>query len=70
VRQRTALERIIRNASERIIIHSTFVTDAGADAILPLLLQASAKGVLIDVLWGQDDVGHREQFVSGGGAAK
>jgi cardiolipin synthase A/B len=33
------------------------VTDAGAEAILPLLLQASAKGVLIDVLWGQDDVG-------------
>ena len=48
-----ALERIIRNASERIIIHSTFVTDAGADAILPLLLQASAKGVLIDVLWAR-----------------
>jgi cardiolipin synthase A/B len=53
----TALERIVRNASERVIIHSTFVTDAGAEAILPLLLQASAKGVLIDVLWGQDDVG-------------
>ena len=52
-----ALERIVRNASERVIIHSTFVTDAGAEAILPLLLQASAKGVLIDVLWGQDDVG-------------
>jgi phosphatidylserine/phosphatidylglycerophosphate/cardiolipin synthase-like enzyme len=53
----TSLERTIRNASVRVIIHSTFVTDAGAQAILPLLLHASAKGVLIDVLWGQDDIG-------------
>jgi cardiolipin synthase len=53
----TALDRVIRNASERLIIHSTFITDERAQAILPALLQAAARGVAIDVFWGQDDVG-------------
>ena len=50
------LERTIRNASERLIIHSTFLTDSRAKALLPSLLQAADKGVSIDILWGQDDV--------------
>jgi phosphatidylserine/phosphatidylglycerophosphate/cardiolipin synthase-like enzyme len=52
-----AFERLIRNASERIIIHSTFVTEQRAQATLPLLLHASTKGVRTDVFWGQDDIG-------------
>jgi cardiolipin synthase A/B len=51
-----ALDRAIRGASERLIIHSTFITDSRAQALLPALLQAAAKGVAVDILWGQDDV--------------
>lgn len=54
---KATFERTIRHATERIIIHSTFVTDAGAKAVLPLLLQAAAKGAALDILWGQDDIG-------------
>ena len=52
-----ALDRAIRNAAERLIIHSTFVTEQRALELLPALLHAAAKGVTIDILWGQDDVG-------------
>jgi cardiolipin synthase len=52
-----ALDRAIRGASERLIIHSTFISDSRAQALLPALLQAAAKGVAIDILWGQDDAG-------------
>lgn len=52
-----ALDRAIRGASERLILHSTFITEARAQAILPALLQAAGKGVTVDILWGQDDVG-------------
>lgn len=52
-----ALERTIRKATERVIIHSTFVTDDGANRILPFLLQAATKGTAIDILWGQDEIG-------------
>lgn len=54
---KAAFERLIRNATERLIIHSTFITDARAQAVLPMLLAAAAKGVSIDIFWGQDDVG-------------
>jgi cardiolipin synthase A/B len=52
-----ALERAIRNAKERIIVHSTFVTELRSRALLPALLHAAEHGVKIDLLWGQDDVG-------------
>jgi cardiolipin synthase len=54
---RVLLERMIQNVSERLIIHSTFITEARAQALLPALLNAAAKGVTIDILWGQDDAG-------------
>jgi cardiolipin synthase A/B len=54
---KTAFERLLRNATERLIIHSTFITDARAQAVMPMLLAAAAKGVSIDIFWGQDDVG-------------
>jgi cardiolipin synthase A/B len=53
----TVLERVLRTAAERIIIHSTFITENRAMALLPHLMHAAAKGVAIDILWGQDDVG-------------
>lgn len=46
---KAAFERLIRNATERLIIHSTFITDARAQAVLPMLLAAAAKGVSIDI---------------------
>ncbi len=52
-----AFERIITSAAERLIIHSTFISNDRAEAILPLLLQAAERGVKIDLLWGQDDAG-------------
>jgi len=52
-----ALERMIRNARERLLIHSTFVTEERAQALLPALLNAAREGVRIDILWGQDDIG-------------
>jgi cardiolipin synthase A/B len=52
-----ALDRAIRGASERLIIHSTFISDSRAQALLPALLQTAAKGVAVDIPWGQDDVG-------------
>ncbi|NGN45249.1 TrmB family transcriptional regulator [Mesorhizobium sp. CGMCC 1.15528] len=52
-----SLDRIISGASERVIIHSTFISDERAAAVLPLLLRAAERGVTIDVLWGQDDLG-------------
>lgn len=54
---RAILEGAIKGASERIIIHSTFITDDCVDSVLPWLFTASAKGVAIDILWGQDDIG-------------
>jgi len=50
-----ALHRIIRNASDRLIIHSTFVADQAVADVYPLLVQASSRGVRIDLMWGQDD---------------
>jgi cardiolipin synthase len=54
---RNVFERTLRHASERLIIHSTFITDVRSAALLPELLQTAAKATTIDILWGQDDVG-------------
>lgn len=51
-----SFERTIAAASERVIIHSTFISDERAAAVLPLLLRAAERGVKVDVLWGQDDL--------------
>ncbi|MCP1201044.1 phospholipase D-like domain-containing protein [Notoacmeibacter sp. MSK16QG-6] len=52
-----SFERIVSGASERVIIHSTFINSDRAKVVLPLLLRAAERGVTIDVLWGQDDLG-------------
>ena len=53
----TAFERLLRHASERVIIHSTFLTEARTTALLPALVHVAEKGAKLDILWGQDDVG-------------
>lgn len=63
-----SFERIISASSGRVIIHSTFISDDRATAVLPLLLRAAERGVKIDILWGQDDVGsstRSSQFAAG-----
>ena len=52
-----SFERIVSGASERVIIHSTFISSDRAKIVLPLLLRAAERGVTVDVLWGQDDLG-------------
>lgn len=51
---RKAIDRMIRAAKERLIIHSTFVNE-NSDQLLPALLQAAGNGARIDLLWGQAD---------------
>ena len=51
---RDFLSKTIRNARERMIIHSTFLNEH-AFAFLPDLLQAAGNGTRIDVFWGQDE---------------
>jgi phosphatidylserine/phosphatidylglycerophosphate/cardiolipin synthase-like enzyme len=52
-----AFERMVTGAGERLIIHSTFLSDERAQAVLPLLIKAAERGVRVDILWGQDDIG-------------
>jgi phosphatidylserine/phosphatidylglycerophosphate/cardiolipin synthase-like enzyme len=52
-----AFERAIRTATERVIIHSTFISEDRNKLVLPALLDAASKGARIDILWGQDDIG-------------
>lgn len=52
---REALHQAIERARHRVIIHSTFITQNGFEAIRSLLNDAVARGAIIDVLWGQDD---------------
>ncbi|RUU47474.1 hypothetical protein EOD08_06510 [Mesorhizobium sp. M6A.T.Ca.TU.002.02.2.1] len=44
----------LRNALDRVIIHSTFIT-ANIRKRLPALLQAASRGVRIDLFWGQNE---------------
>ena len=52
---RTVLERTLRQARNTVIIHSTFISEAGADSILPKLVDAASRGIKTHVLWGPDD---------------
>lgn len=45
----------IKKSRNRIIIHSTFISEDRFNAVLPLLIEAAKRGVIIDVLWGEDD---------------
>lgn len=52
-----AFERIVTGANERLIIHSTFLSEERCDKVVPLLIKAAERGARVDILWGQDDVG-------------
>ncbi|MGZ8271565.1 MAG: phospholipase D-like domain-containing protein [Methylophilus sp.] len=47
------LERLIKKATSRLIIHSTFIDTTKFISIFPLLKQAALRGVKIDILWGK-----------------
>lgn len=48
-------ERILRRASSRIVIHSTFIDPQRFRSHLPLIEAAAKKGVRVDILWGKSD---------------
>lgn len=49
------LASAIQKAASRIIIHSTFVSADGLNAVLSGLKQAANRGVRVDILWGQGE---------------
>ena len=52
---RDALEEFLGRARQEVLIHSTFVSPDGWNVTLPMLLGAAAKGVKVQVFWGQAD---------------
>lgn len=50
-----ALHDAIKRARHRLIIHSTFISDQGFAQVQPSLIAAAKRGVIIDVLWGEDE---------------
>jgi phosphatidylserine/phosphatidylglycerophosphate/cardiolipin synthase-like enzyme/DNA-binding transcriptional ArsR family regulator len=49
------LQETIKRARQRIIIHSTFISEAAFSAVHPLLHDAIKRGAIVDILWGEDD---------------
>lgn len=49
------LRNSIKRAKSRLIIHSTFISESRFVVLQPLLYDAVKRGVVIDVLWGEDD---------------
>ena len=47
--------RILKKASSRIVIHSTFIHPQSFRQILPLIEGAAKRGVRIDIMWGKAD---------------
>jgi phosphatidylserine/phosphatidylglycerophosphate/cardiolipin synthase-like enzyme len=53
---RRTFERVLKSAISRIVIHSTFISEAAFFGFLPLMVEAAVdRGVMIDVLWGQNE---------------
>lgn len=52
---KAALLDIIKRASARIVIHSTFIGTGACDEIIVQLMNAARRGVQVDVLWGKSD---------------
>ncbi|WP_210325388.1 phospholipase D-like domain-containing protein, partial [Mesorhizobium silamurunense] len=53
-RHREVLEATFKGAKERVVVHSTFITENARDR-LPLILAAAGRGVRIDIFWGQEE---------------
>jgi hypothetical protein len=51
---RAFLSKTIRNARDRVLIHSTFLNEHAA-TFLPDFLYAAGNGARIDIFWGQDE---------------
>lgn len=49
-----ALLSVLRRARQRVVIHSTFISEARFDALITAFEAAIAHGVQIDIMWGQD----------------
>lgn len=49
-----ALFDIIRRARRHVIIHSCFVTRQGFETVADVLIDAARRGVIVDILWGED----------------
>lgn len=52
---RTLLHSAIRRAQHRLIIHSTFISPDKFSLVQPLIYEAAKRGVIVDILWGEDD---------------
>lgn len=50
-----AFLQLVRRANSRLIIHSTFISEASLRAALPALKEAAHRSVRIDVFWGQSE---------------
>lgn len=57
---RTLLSRTIRNARQRVVIHSTFLLRDNAEQFLNDMKHAASYGTRIDILWGQDEERKKE----------
>lgn len=52
---RDAFQAAIAHAKSRVLIHSTFISEAAFDIALPGLVDAAKRGAVVDVLWGEGD---------------
>lgn len=51
----TAFSQLIKRARERVIIHSTFVSETSLQFAMPLIVDAARRGVRVDILWGENE---------------
>jgi hypothetical protein len=50
-----AFSNLIKRARERVIIHSTFVSESSLQFAMPLVIDAARRGVRVDILWGENE---------------
>lgn len=50
---RQSLERALARAEHRVVLHSTFISEPHALAVLKMLEQPVRRGAVVDILWGQ-----------------
>ena len=53
--QEQVLHSVLSRSRHRVVIHSTFISLARFNALLPFMRDALHRGVRVDVLWGQDE---------------
>lgn len=52
---KNVLSRALKKARDHVVIHSTFISPDGWQAVMPKMLDATANGTIIQVFWGQTD---------------